>query len=445
MQRRRFAGFMLIAALAVASMAVPVNAPAQQPLPYGLKPGQPYKGTTLNVLWVATPQFHGLQMRDEEFTRLTGIAVKYTEVPFPNLQEKVSAVGVAANGDFDVVNYLDSWGPSYGRWLVALDKFIARDGLDMNRYPDAFKKSVTVSNQVMGLPLRGHPQLLFYRADLLRELNLKAPSTWQEVIETGKLIKAKKGIAPLACYYGADGNRQNLFIWLNFLWGAGEKIFDAKGMPAWTTPGALKATRDYIELHTKHQLCAEGATSFVEQDARTSYNQGRAAMVPVWWWHYSTAVNPKQSTLKPEQVGFVAMPAYGKAVSYAITMPFSISKYSKQQEAAWEYLKWVSNPDLEKKNATERTVKGKEIINNVVLHKASLLDPQINAANANIQYAAAISLRESDVMPLTPDWPQVGDLLSQAINKAALGGNVDELMKDAARQAERVLRRAQRK
>ena len=29
----------------------------------------------------------------------------------------------------------------------------------------------------------------------------------------GKIIKAKKGIAPLACYYGADGNRQvNLYV-----------------------------------------------------------------------------------------------------------------------------------------------------------------------------------------------------------------------------------------
>jgi len=431
--------------LGAAALIVAATATQAQQVPYGLKAGQPYKGVTLNVLWVATPQFHGLQLRDAEFTRLTGINVKYTEVPFPNLQEKVSAVGVAANGDFDIVNYLDSWGPSYGRWLVPLDKMIARDGLDMNRYPDAFKKSVTVAGQTMGLPLRGHPQLLFYRADILQKHGLKAPSTWQQIVETGKIIKAKEGIAPLACYYGADGNRQNLFVWLNFLWGAGERIFDAKGMPAWATAGALKATRDYIELHTKHQLCAEGATSFVEQDARTSYNQGKAAMVPVWWWHYSTAVNPKQSTLKPEQVGFIAMPAYGKAVSYAITMPFSISRFSKQQEAAWEYLKWVSNADLEKKNAIERSVGGREIINNVVLHKTSLLDPQINAANANIQYAAAISLRESDVMPLIPEWPQVGDLLSQAINKAALGGNTDELMKDAARQAERVLRRGQRK
>jgi multiple sugar transport system substrate-binding protein len=40
------------------------------------------------------------------------------------------------------------------------------------------------------------------------------------------MIKEKEGIGGLACYYGADGNRQNLFIWLNYLWAAGEDVFD---------------------------------------------------------------------------------------------------------------------------------------------------------------------------------------------------------------------------
>lgn len=123
-------------------------------------------------------------------------------------------------------------------------------------------------------------------------------------------------------------------------------------------------------------------------------------------------------------------------------MPFSISKYSKNEAAAWEFLKWLSNPDLDRKNAIERNVKGTTIINNVVTHWSSLNDPQVNQANDDIQQAAALSLKQSDIMPQIPEWPQIGDLLSQGIAKAATGGDVEKIMKDAARQADRIMRRA---
>ena len=41
-------------------------------LPYGLKSGKPYAGTTLNILSVVTPQFKAYELRDEEFESLTG-------------------------------------------------------------------------------------------------------------------------------------------------------------------------------------------------------------------------------------------------------------------------------------------------------------------------------------------------------------------------------------
>ena len=79
---------------------------AENILPYGLKSGKPYAGTTLNILSVVTPQFKAYELRDEEFESLTGISVNWTHIPFVSLQEKVASVGVAADGNFDVLNYL---------------------------------------------------------------------------------------------------------------------------------------------------------------------------------------------------------------------------------------------------------------------------------------------------------------------------------------------------
>jgi multiple sugar transport system substrate-binding protein len=415
-----------------------------QQLPYGLKSGKPYNGVTLNILAVVTPQFDGLMLRTKEFEDLTGIKTKWDFIPFAALQEKVAATGVAADGSYDLVNYLDSWGPANAHWFTRLDPLLKRDGVSMDRYPAAFRKAASFKDEVTGLPLRSHAQLFFYRKDIFDELKLAAPKTWDDVITAGKKIReTKKDIEPLGLYYHNDGNRQNLFIWLNYLWAAGGSVFTKDWKPGWMSDAALKATEDYIGLHTKEKITNPSSISFVEQDARVSFQQGKSAMIPVWWWAYSPMTDAKQSVLKPEQVAFAGMPSYqGKTVSYAISMPFSISKYSKQQQASWEFLKWLSNPDLDKRNAVERKVGEKAITNNVVNHISSLKDPEVNAANANIQQAAWTSLENSDIMPQIPEWPEIGDFLSTAIAKAAAGGDVRALMKEAADKAQATLTRA---
>ena len=415
-----------------------------QDMPYNLKPGKPYAGTEINILSVVTPQFDGLMLRDGEFTELTGIETNWTFIPFTALQEKVASVGVAADGSFDVVNYLDSWGPPNARWLVPIDDWLKRDGISMDRYPAAFAKSAMFEDKTLGFPLRAHAMLMFYREDIFNELGLSAPKSWDDVTAAAEKIRASgKDIEPLALYYHNDGNRQNLFIWLNFLWSAGADVFDENMKPAWATDAGLKATEDYIALHTKLKVTNPASLSFVEQDARQSFMQGKSAMIPVWWWAYSSMINPKSSVLNDSQVAFTGLPTYqGRSVTYAISMPFSVSQYSKNQEAAWEFMKWLSNPSMDKANAIEREVGGKTIINNVVTHKANLQDPQVNAANANIQRAAWESLEESDIMPQIPEWPEVGDLLSAAIAEAASGGDVRELMTEAAERTEKILKRA---
>lgn len=433
--------FLATVAVAAATALMPVATFADGHLEkYNLLPGKPFDGTKLNILSVVTPQFDGLMLRDEEFTELTGIETEWTFIPFGSLQEKINAEGIAANGTFDVVNYLDSWGPPNAHWIKRIDELMERDGISMDRYPAAFARSAQFEGETLGFPLRAHPQLMFYRKDLIPE----PPKSWEDVVRIGKELKeTNPDISPLALYYNNDGNRQNLFIWINFLWAAGADIFNEDGSAAWASDAGIQATKDYIALHTVHGVTNPNSVAFNEQDARQSFMQGNSAMMPVWWWAYSGFYNPDSSTLTKDQVGFAGMPSYkGTTKTYAISMPFSISDYSKNQDAAWEFLKWLSNPEMDKANATVREVAGKKIVNNVVTHISSLQDADVNAANDGIQAAAWESLKQSDIMPQIAEWPEIGDILSAAIAEAASGGDVAELMSAAAERSDKVLKRA---
>ena len=136
--RRDFAAGVAGVALAT---SLPGRLAAADQIDYGLLAGKPFDGTKLNILSVVTPQFDGLMLRAKEFTELTGIETEWTFIPFVSLQEKVIAEGVAANGQFDVVNYLDSWGPPNAHWLAPIDEWLARDGISIDRYPEAFARS----------------------------------------------------------------------------------------------------------------------------------------------------------------------------------------------------------------------------------------------------------------------------------------------------------------
>ena len=432
---------------AVLAMAACTGALAQAKPAYGLKAGKPYAGQTVRVLAVETPQFQGLQLRDAEFTELTGIKVEWNFTPFKALQEKIASTGAAKSSEFDVINFMDAWGPANAYWLTPLGPLAQRDGLDIGRYPKGFIEGSSFEGKLLGLPMRGHAQLFFYRKDIFDKLGLKPPATWDDVIAAGQKIRdANLGVAPMACYYGADGNRQNLFLWANFLWGAGAEVLDKSGKPGWTTPQALKATEDYVGLHTRLKLCGDGAVSNTEQDARVSFAQGKVAMIPVWWWFYSAAVNPKDSVLRPDQVSFTAMPGYAgrPAVTLVNVHAWGLSSYSRQKDAAWEFLKWASNPDLEKRNAIERTVAGRTIVNNVVVQRVNTRDAEINKANSGVPGVGAGSLENSRMLPMIVAWPEVGDALSKAVNKAAGGGDVKTLMQAAADESQRALRRASR-
>lgn len=407
-----------------------------------LKPGKPYAGATVNVLSVVAPQFSAHEARLAEFEALTGIKVRYQYVPFPSMREKLTAELVAKTDQYDVLSAMDVWGPALYNLFEPLNNRLAEKHIDMSeRYPYAHLRAARDQNgngkNILGFPVRGHVQLLFYRKDVFSRLNLQPPETWDQMVEIGRTIQGKTDLSGVAMYYGKTGG-QNLMIWFNYLWGMGADLLDASGQPAFNSELGVKATQAYVDVMLKHKVAPAGSATFNETDAVNSVAQGKSAMVPVWWWRYALLTDPKTSTLKREQVGFAPLPSMpGRdATTYTNTWFYGINRNSRRKDAAMEFLTWLSHPSV------ERSVLLDPNLNEVVaVQTANLLDGDVNVRFGGMHLFGAQALKGAKGTPLFPQWAQVSDILEAAISDIAAGQvQVKSGLDAAAGRVRRVMR-----
>ena len=434
MQRRALMQWMAAAGI------VPGAAYAQNTA--ALRPGKPYAGTTVNVLSVVAPQFSAHEARLPEFEALTGIKVKYQYVPFASMREKLTAELVAKTDQYDVLSVMDVWGPSLYNLFDPLNDRIAEKKIDMAaRYPFAHLRAARDGNgngkNVLGFPLRGHVQLMFYRKDVFNRLGLKPPETWDQMVDVGRQIQSKTDMAGVAMYYGKTSG-QNLMIWFNYLWGMGGELLDAKGQPAFNSPQGVAATQAYVDVLLKHKVAPLGSATFNETDAVNSVAQGKSAMVPVWWWRYAGLVDPKTSTLKSDQIGFAPLPSMPgrEATTYTNTWFYGINRNSKQKNAAMEFLTWLSDPALERSVLLDRR------LNEVVaMQTSNLIDGDVNLRFGGMHLFGAQALKGARGTPLFAQWPQVSDILEATISEIVAGQvTVKAGLDAAAAKARRALR-----
>ena len=429
---------MILSVIPVASITQ-----AQEELPYNLTPGKPYEGTTLSFL-ICCPtagQFAAWAKRTaEEFTPMTGIEVVYANEPWGSFQERIVTESIAGAG-YDVVLWQDAWGPAFIETLEPLDSYIERDGIDyVSDYPQGFIVSgYNSSGDLIGFPTRTHPFVLYYRTDVFEDLGLEAPSTWDEVFAAGDTIQAETDLAGMANYYGV-ATAQNLFVWSVLLKGMGSDIFDADNRPIFNNEAGVAATEMYVNLSNYGQ---ESQFTDDEGGASIAISQGNAAMFINWWWRYGDVFSNPEVSVEGVfgNIGVAPVPAVEgmDAVNYVLSHLIGISGASPNKDAAWEFVKFLSNPEFDLEVALD---KSDPATSNVVISHTSLFtNEEYNAANDNIGLAAVEGLDAAAYQPLITEWAEVSSILETAINDIALGADIQATLDEAAEDVEAVMER----
>ncbi|GMQ56882.1 ABC transporter substrate-binding protein [Vallitalea sediminicola] len=279
------------------------------------------------------------------------IKVNVVELP-ADTNKKLQMISTALQAEDDSLDMFDAdvtWPPIFASagWVTDLTDELTQDEKD-KYLPGAINANI-YQGKLWGLPYRIDAGMLYYRKDLLEKYNKTVPETWEELVETATYIMENepdmKGLAGSWKQY--EGLTCNL---MEYVWSYGGDVFDENGKVIYNSPETIKATKMMVDMINTSKITPEGIINFGSGDARAPFFTGKLIFLRDWpsGWNKSQDADKSQVVGK---VGIAELPKAdknGKSYSTLGGWQIMVSKFSKNQEEAIKFAKYMAGEEAEK-------------------------------------------------------------------------------------------------
>lgn len=292
-----------------------------------------------------------LQPELDKFEKRTGIKVKLEVVPWSDLLTRIMTATTSGQGP-DVLNIGNTWSASLqatGALLPWDEKNLAKIG-GRDRFVDSALGSTGAEGQdPAAVPLYSMAYALYYNKKMFAEAGVEAPpATWDELVATGKKISKddKWGL-------GAEGSNLSNNIHQVFVLGKqhGADFFDAEGKADFTSDGAVKAVKQYVDLMAADKVVAPGNAEYAQNQSLSDFSKGKTAMV-LW---QAAATTFKAQGMKDEDWGVApvpvqsGVPGQGTSVNSMVAgINMAVFKNTRNLDGALEFVKFMTSDEEQK-------------------------------------------------------------------------------------------------
>ena len=279
------------------------------------------------------------------------IKVEIEYVSYDALHDKIATAMATNPPSYDVVLVDDIWYAEFAKAGYLWDVTAKIDAQTKEKVFAAAWDITTVNGTTYGMPWLLDAKYFFYNEKILAEAGFSAPpKTWEELVEQSKVIK-EKGLVeyPIAWSWGQA--EAVICDYVALLFGNGGSLVDAEGKPAFNNEKGVQALAWMLQS-IEDGISNPASVSYVEEDVRNVFSQGKAAFAVNWLYMYELAnLNADESQING-QVKFGLMPAFaGSGVESATingSMGFSVMEKSPNRDAAWEYVKFLTSESIQK-------------------------------------------------------------------------------------------------
>jgi multiple sugar transport system substrate-binding protein len=187
-------------------------------------------------------------------------------------------------------------------------------------------------------------KFFYYNKTMLAKAGVDAASldTWEGVLTAARALKSK-GVVKYPLAWSWSQAEALMCDYTQLLGAFGGTFLDAGGKLAINTGGGVDALK-WMRQSVVDGLTNPGSTQFLEADVEKTLNNGQAAMGLNWTYYLGTSNDPKGSKV----VGQMAVQQTpsgpgGKRPGCNGAMALSISNGSKNQDAAWKFIEFISS------------------------------------------------------------------------------------------------------
>jgi len=217
-----------------------------------------------------------------DFATQNNVELTVEIVPWGNYEEKY-LTGITSGSGPDVgYMYIEMISDFINMGAIEpLDSYITQEDRENYLYLD----KGFIQGQQYTLPIIvGNARILVGNMDLLNDAGItEVPTTWDELIATGKILREKTpDIIPFAQPWGEPAIGALNSLYYPYLWQAGGEIFtDDASKLALDSPEALEATQFLYDLRFKHDIISENAMSYTNNDVIALLNDEKVALTVI--------------------------------------------------------------------------------------------------------------------------------------------------------------------
>ena len=426
--------------------------------------GGKFKGTKIRYTSEATPPTVVLNKIKDEFTGPTGIEVEIEIVPLEQVLAKATQDVQGQLGTYDLY-YLDqSWVATFSQDSVdPVQHYKDKPDLAMPNFNfDDFSKPLVeglakYNGQWVGIPFDIPIFVLMYRQDLLEKHKIAVPTNYEEFLAAAqKINEAEKANGIFGTGLQAKSGHYSLECdWTQAVWGHGGSIFTKDKKFSGNDEKGIAGLKWYQELL---KIAPPNSTASTWDGQFEMMHAGQCALVQSWdeffpgldaddskvkgLWQPAKPLQAAAGLRAPADAGFGEIPNLGHQGGSIM----SLSKYSKNQDAAWVFMQWACCSEI----MTRCTLGG----GFAPMRESSFADPRVKAKAkvmpGTTRHLDTVKWTIDNVMASEPDMPlwagfstnelptELGKLLTnQAYNgdaKAcmdAVAAQIDAKVKDA--------------
>jgi multiple sugar transport system substrate-binding protein len=392
--------------------------------------GQRFEGVSLNLA-SQNDQFAGVLVKLVPRAKEDlGLDVRVDILSYPELLTKITADFVGNTQGYDLVTMDIVWAGQFAeaQHSVDLKPLIERDRAELDLgdiYPVLFHALGQYEGRQVAYPFAGYANVLAYRTDLYEAAGLQPPVTMDELVAAARKLTDKG-----KDQYGFVANGQKgpavAQDWMQYNAQLGGSILGRDGKPDLNSAANVESLRVYKGLFD--EAAPPGAVEFDWGGREESFRQGLVANMQTWSVGAAGYSDPAQSKVVGRNGIVLAPVKQGMEPTYGVGgwgLAINADIEQKQQDAAWAYIKWVTSPKVQK----EFNLAGASSY----IRKSTLSDPELVAKYPYLPVIAeSFENGNGEYRPRIPQYPEIQDILGDAVNAVLAGGKDPKAALDEA-------------